>query len=81
MKSVLNAHRPSGSHRIATPVLLVLLLVPFIVSACITVENEALATPTPSIAPTDTGPDASPTMAPLATPTPPPTPQPTPEPV
>ncbi len=78
---MLNTHPSSGSHRSAASVLLFLLLVPFIVSACITVENEALATPTPSVAPTGLGPDASPTMAPLATPTPPPTPKPTPQPV
>jgi spore germination protein YaaH len=56
-----------------------LLVVPFVVSACITVEGEVSETPTPAAA--SIGPETSPTQAPLATPTPIPTPEPTPEPV
>jgi len=60
---------------------LFLLLVPFVVSACITVESDLLATPTPAPAAASTEPDGSPTEAPIVTPTPIPTPEPTPEPV
>jgi hypothetical protein len=60
---------------------LLVLLVPFIVSACITVENDLIATAVPTAEPTQPGADASPTQAPLVTPTPIPTPAPTPEPV
>ena len=61
------------------PALLLLLLLPFAASACITVENEALASPTaPLLSP---APAASATTPGLASPTPSPSPRPTPEPV
>jgi spore germination protein YaaH len=75
---VLNPSPSSGPRRLAA-VWLFLLLVPFVASACITVESESLATPTIEAA--TPGGDASPTQAPLASPTPTPTPRPTPEPV
>jgi spore germination protein YaaH len=61
------------------PVLLLSLLLPLIAGACITVENEALATPTPP--PAVATPVVSPTTPGLASPTPSPSPQPTPQPV
>ncbi len=57
---------------------LLLLLVPFVVSACITVDNDLAQTPTPDPA-ASAGSGDSPTTAPLVTPTPAPTPEPTPE--
>jgi spore germination protein YaaH len=68
-------HRVTRLH----PVLLLSLLLPLIASACITVENEALASPTAS--PAVATPVVSPTTPGLASPTPSPSPQPTPQPV
>ncbi len=61
-------------------VVLLLLAVPFALSACITVESDLVATPTPAPADEAT-PEGSPTPAPVITPTPLPTPAPTPDPV
>ena len=61
-------------------VVLLLLAVPFVLSACITVESDLVATPTPAPADEAT-PEGSPTPAPVITPTPLPTPAPTPDPV
>jgi spore germination protein YaaH len=80
VRYVLNDDVRSARQRAAAPVWLVLLLVPFLASACISVQSDLLATPTPLPA-SSPGADASPTQAPLASPTPPPTPAPTPEPV
>ena len=59
---------------------LILLLVPFVVSACITVEDEQVQTATPDPAASAHA-DGSASAEPLATPTPLPTPEPTPAPV
>ena len=59
---------------------LLFVLLPFVFSACITVESDLTATSTPEPA-ASTEPDGSPTQAPLVTPTPLPTPEPTPEPM
>lgn len=61
------------------PALLLALLLPFIAGACITVENEAPATPATS--PAAVTPAASATPVGLASPTPSPSPQPTLEPI
>ena len=61
-------------------VVLLLLAVPFVLSACITVESDLVATPTPAPADEAT-PEGSPTPAPVITPTPLPTPAPTPDPI
>ncbi len=74
-----NVHRTPRPRPVILPALLFALLLPFIASACITVESDGQATATPSSA--SAAPDASPSAAPLVTPTPAPTPQPTPEPV
>lgn len=73
-------HRPNRSRRSLGPVLLGLLLIPFVVSGCITVTGEAELTPAPTPA-LSADPAATPTPVTLATPTPAPTPAPTPEPV
>lgn len=75
----MNTDRATRAHGTILPALLLLLLLPFVASACITVKSDALATPTASLAPAT--PRSSPTPAPLASPTPSPTPEPTPEPV
>ncbi len=72
-------HRRPSSRRVALAMWSFLLLVPLVASACITVESDLLATPTPAAAAAT--PAGSPTQAPLASPTPSPTPMPTPEPV
>lgn len=59
---------------------LLLLLVPFVLSACITVDNDLAATPTPDAAASAAA-AGSPTPGPAVTPTPLPTPDPTPRPV
>jgi len=80
---VLNVDSSPRSRRTGAAVWLFLLLVPFVASACISVQSDLLATPTPppSIAAATPSADASPTQAPLASPSPTPTPAPTPEPV
>ena len=81
MPNVDHLGRPTRPRRASAAVWLFLLLVPFVATACISVQSDLLATPTPSIAPATARADASPTQAPLASPTPTPTPEPTPEPV
>ena len=74
---MLNASRLTLKHR----VIVLLLLVPFVVSACITVESDLLATPTAAPAEASAEAGGPLTPAPVVTPTPLPTPEPTPEPV
>ena len=74
---VSNFRRPGPSR--ASAWVLFLLLLPLVTSACITVESDLLATPTPTVAPAT--PAASLTPVTIASPTPLPTAQPTPEPV
>lgn len=76
---MLNTRRRPGPGRARPLLWLFLLLVPFVASACITVESDLLVTPAPPLA--TATPAASPTPAPIASPTPAPTPAPTPEPV
>ena len=78
---MLTALRMIGQRRASVVLGLTSLLLPFVVSACITVESDLLATPAPSPAAASAQPDGSPTQAPIVTPTPLPTPAPTPEPV
>ncbi|MEX1296152.1 MAG: glycoside hydrolase family 18 protein [Candidatus Limnocylindrales bacterium] len=59
---------------------MLLLLVPFVISACITIDSDLAATPTPAPAATD-GSAGALAPTPTATATPLPTPEPTPEPV
>jgi spore germination protein YaaH len=77
---VLNDHRRLSPRRFAS-LWLLLLALPFIVSACITVENDLTATATPAAGSAAPAVESSPTQAPLASPTPTPSPVPTPEPV
>ncbi len=75
---MLNAVRPTWKRG----AIVFLLLVPFVMSACITVESDLLATPTPVPAAASAQAEGSlAPAAPLVTPTPVPTPAPTPEPI
>jgi spore germination protein YaaH len=78
---VLNLPPPARPRLLSAVLLLFLLVLPFVASACITVDNDLAATPLPTAAASTATPDASPTQAPLASPTPLPTPMPTPPPV
>ena len=78
---MLNASRYPASRNAFVSTFSLLLLVPLVISACITVDSDLVETPQPTPAATGGGADGSPTPAPIITPTPLPTPEPTPEPV
>ncbi len=77
---LIDRRRTKPSRHLAVAWLLLLML-PLVASACITVESDLLETPAPPSAASSPGADASPTEPPLASPTPTPTPPPTPQPV
>ena len=78
---MLNASRYPASRNAFVSTFSLLLLVPLVISACISVDSDLVETPQPTPAATGGGADGSPTPAPIITPTPLPTPEPTPEPV
>jgi spore germination protein YaaH len=76
---VLNTFRIAGRSDARVRLGLLLLLLPVVLGACITVDNDLAETPTPGAGTSEPGGSATP--APFVTPTPRSTPQPTPEPV